>query len=51
MFLEGDDEIVIVYKEMNVSLKHIMAVIGGPLYSFEIAAICKEISDCIEAVR
>ncbi len=45
MFLEGDDEIVIVYEQMDVSLRHIVAVIGGPLQAFEIAAICKEVSD------
>ncbi len=33
MFLEGDDEIVIVYEQMDVSLRHIMAVTGGPLHS------------------
>ena len=50
MFLEGDEEIVIVYEQMDVSLKHIVAVTGGPLQGFEIAAICKEVSDCIEDV-
>ncbi len=45
MFLECEDEIVIVYQQMDVSLRHIMAVTGGPLHSFEIAAICKEVSD------
>lgn len=30
MFLEGE-EIVIVYEQMDVSLRHIMAVTGGPL--------------------
>jgi len=39
MFLEGDDEIVIVYEQMDVSLRHIVAVTGGPLQAFEIAAI------------
>ncbi|KAL9132040.1 MAG: hypothetical protein Q9217_000168 [Psora testacea] len=43
MFLEGDDEIVIVYEQMDVSLRHIIAVTGGPLQAFEIAAICKEL--------
>ena len=47
MFLEGNDEVMIVYEQMDISLKHIMAVTGGPLHSFEIAAICKEVSDCI----
>ena len=47
MFLEGEDEVVIVYEQMDVSLKHIMAVTRGPLHSFEIAAICEEVSDCI----
>ncbi len=51
MFLEGDDEIIIVYKEIDVSLRYIIVVTGGPLYSFEIAVIYKEISDYIEAVR
>ena len=46
MFLE-DNEIVIVYEQMDVSLRHIMAVNGGPLQAFEIAAICKEVSTCL----
>ena len=50
MFLEGDDDIVIVYEQMDVSLKHIVAVTGGPLQAFEIAAICKEVSDCEEDI-
>jgi len=45
MFLKGD-QIVIVYEQMNVSLRHIMAVNEGSLQGFEIAAICKEISTC-----
>ena len=49
MFLEGDD-IVIVYDQMDVSLKHIMAVTGGPLQAFEIAAICKEASNYVNDV-
>ena len=44
MFLEGDEEIAIVYEQMDVSLRHIVAVAGGPLQVFEIAAICKEVS-------
>lgn len=50
VFLEGDDDIVIVYEQTDVSLKHIMAVTGGPLHGFEIAAICKEVSNCMEGV-
>ena len=50
MFLEGDDDIVIVYEQMDVCLKHIVAVIGGPLQGFEIAAICNQVSNCIEDV-
>ena len=49
MFLEGD-EIVTIYEQMDVSLRHIMAVAGGPLQFFEIGAICKEVSDHIEGV-
>ncbi len=45
MFLKGD-QIVIVYEQMDVSLRHIMAVNEGSLQGFEIAAICKEISTC-----
>ena len=44
MFLEGNDEIIVIYEQMDVSLRHIMAVSGGPLQAFEIAAICKEVS-------
>ncbi len=50
MFLKDDDEIVIVYEQMNVSLRHIVAVIEGSLQVFEITTICKEISDCIEVI-
>ena len=48
MFLEGDHEIVIVYEQMDVSLRHVMAVTGGPLQAFEIAAICREVSTCAQ---
>ena len=50
MFLEGDEDIIIVYEQMDVSLRHIVAVVGGPLQAFEIAAVCKEVSSCIESV-
>ena len=50
MFLKGDDKIVIVYEQMNVSLRHIVAVIEDSLQVFEIATICKKISDCIEVI-
>lgn len=43
MFLDKK-EVVIVYEQMDVSLRHIMAVAGGPLQAFEIAAVCKEVS-------
>lgn len=43
MFLDKE-EVVIVYEQMDVSLRHIMAVAGGPLQAFEIAAVCKEVS-------
>ncbi|MCJ1360236.1 MAG: hypothetical protein MMC33_010239 [Icmadophila ericetorum] len=43
MFLEGDNLITVVYEQMDVSLRHIMAVKGGPLEAFEIAAICQDI--------
>lgn len=46
IFLE-DNDIVIVYEQMDVSLRHIMAVNGGPLQAFEIAAICKKVSTCL----
>jgi len=45
MFLKGD-QIVIVYEQMDVSLRHIMAVNEGSLQGFEIAVICKEVSTC-----
>lgn len=44
MFLEGHAEIVIIYEQMDVSLRHVMAVSGGPLQVFEIAAISREVS-------
>ena len=44
MFLEGDNLITVVYEQMDVSLRHIMAVKGGPLEAFEIAAICQDVS-------
>ena len=51
IFWEGDDDdIVIVYEQMDVFLKHIVAVTGGPLQGFEIAAICTQVSNCIEDV-
>lgn len=43
MFVDKE-EVVIIYERMDVSLRHIMAVAGGPLQAFEIAAICKEVS-------
>jgi len=45
MFLKGN-QIVIVYEQMNVSLRHIMTVNEDSLQSFEIAVICKEVSTC-----
>jgi len=50
MFLKDDDKIVIVYEQMNVSLRHIVAVIKDSLQTFKIATICKEISDCIKVI-
>ena len=50
IFWEDDDDIVIVYEQRDVSLKHIMAVTGSPLQGFEIAAICRQVSNCIEDV-
>ena len=31
MFLEGNKEIAIIYKQMDVSLRYIIIVAGGPL--------------------
>jgi len=42
MFVDKE-EMVIIYEQMNVSLRHIMVVAGGPLQAFEIAAVCKEV--------
>lgn len=36
-------EIIIIYEQMNVSLRHIMIVASDPLQAFEIAAVCKEV--------
>ncbi len=42
MFVDNK-EIVIIYKQMDISLRHIIAVTDGPLQAFEIAAVCKKV--------
>ena len=46
MFLKDDHKIVIVYKQMNISLKHVITVIEDLLQVFKIMIICREISTC-----
>ena len=48
MFLKDNHEIVIVYKQMDVSLRHVMAVTGGLLQVFKITVICREVSTCAQ---
>ena len=48
MFLKGDHEIVIVYEQMNVSLRHVMTVTRGSLQVFKIMMICREVSTCTQ---
>jgi hypothetical protein len=45
IFLEGGNTIAVVYEYMDVSLRNIMAVNRGPLQEFQIAAICKGVSN------
>ena len=40
-----DNEITIVYEQMDVSLRQITGILSGQLQAFEIAAICKEVID------
>ena len=43
MYEDGDD-VVIVYETMDVTLRQLTGVLQGPLKAFQIAAICKEVS-------
>ena len=43
VFVEYEAEVVVVYKQMDVNLRHIRSVVSGPLHAFEIAAICKDV--------
>ena len=43
MFEDGDD-IVIIYETMDVTLRQLTGILRGPLKAFQIAAICKEVS-------
>jgi len=49
---EDGDEIVIVYEIMDVTLRQLTGILQGPLKAFQIAAICKEVSQvrsrCLE---
>lgn len=38
------EEMVIVYEQTNISLRHIMTVTDGPLQAFEIATVCQEVN-------
>ncbi len=40
---QDNDDVVIIYEKMNVSLRHITGLLRGPLKAFQIAAICKEV--------
>ena len=41
---EDGDDIVIIYETMDVTLRQIIGILQGPLKAFQIAAICKEVS-------
>jgi len=41
---EDGDEIIIVYETMDVTLRQLTGILQGPLKAFQIAAICKEVS-------
>ena len=43
MYEEGDD-VVVVYETMDVTLRQLTGILQGPLKAFQIAAICKEVS-------
>lgn len=38
------DDILIIYEQMDVSLRAITSLQGGPFKSFQIAAVCREVS-------
>ncbi len=40
---QDNDDVVIIYEQMNVFLRHITGLLQGPLKAFQIAAICKEV--------
>ena len=40
---EDDDDVVIVYETMDVTLRPLTGIRPGPLKAFQIAAICKEV--------
>lgn len=40
---QDNDDVVIIYEQMDVSLRHITGLLQGPLKAFQIAAICKEV--------
>jgi len=42
MYVEEND-VVCIYEQMDVSLRHITGILQGPLKAFQIAAICKEV--------
>jgi len=39
-----NDDLVIIYQKMDISLRRITSILEGPLKPFQIAAICKEVS-------
>jgi hypothetical protein len=39
-----NDDLVIIYKKMDISLRRITSILEGLLKPFQIAAICKEVS-------
>ena len=43
MFEDGDD-IIIIYETMDVTLRQLTGILRDPLKAFQIAAICKEVS-------
>jgi hypothetical protein len=45
MFMEDDKTVAVVYEYVDVSLRNIMAASGMTLQVFQIAAICKGVSN------
>jgi hypothetical protein len=42
-YFDGED-MVIIYEQMDISLRNVTSILQGPFKPFHIAAICKEVS-------